>query len=411
MPTREATAGGREPALPATAAATETASPFHPKESPADRSHPWWKRHDPYYEPHRFERPNIVWRVHGRDVAMAIPNGEGVLERFVQEIPQPEPLPDGPGLWRPRMLAAVAALSQYHTLSTRQLAAFGGWPNNQIGRILTPLYRAGLLEWSEMVSREIRHGRSDRVWRLRGAGPLKAWVERLDDYDWLRTTLGRDITIGGPAMAHVVHNQLFAEVALRAYETVPNTAVVYGERLADAHAMLPVAHPAYPPEPTTWRADGCLIRSDGLRLIFEVVHTVNSDQWSRKLAKWVDTLGAGSRSDSGAVLILLNAVLPEEHHRAERKIRKAVRDTLDAADPNVAARARTQIVCASWREWFPAPYQIGPAFCDLSASYWSGSKWRRVSLSDPEASRFDAPGFGDGLRLADLSYARPPWAP
>ncbi len=182
-------------------------------------------------------------------------------------------------------------------------------------------------------------------------------------------------------------------------------------RLADAHAMLPAAHPAYPPEPTTWRADGCLIRSDGLRLIFEVVHTVNSDQWSRKLAKWVDTLGAGSRSDSGAVLILLNAVLPEEHHRAERKIRKAVRDTLDAADPNVAARARTQIVCASWREWFPAPYQIGPAFCDLSASYWSGSKWRRVSLSDPEASRFDAPGFGDGLRLADLSYARPPWAP
>ena len=308
------------------------------------------------------------------------------------------------------MLAAMGALAQWHTMSTRQLAAAGGWKANQGCRVLTPLWDAGILERTRTLSKSMKSGSSDYTWRIRSSGQLRQWLDRLDDKNFLQTTFGKDITVAGPASAHVVHNLLMTEMALRAYERVPNIEVIYGERFGDAHMVLPSSHPKWPPEPTPWRADAVAVRSDGMRLMFELIHSVSSAQWRKKLPRWVEMLGSADRTESGAILVLFNAVLSEQHNAAGDRIRAGLKEAFDEMDPKVAQRARTQIVVASWREWFPMRYEISDRFLRLEAAYWSGKTWRRVALSQPDPTSID-PKFQTSVRYARFGTQRPPWVP
>ena len=97
-------------------------------------------------------------------------------------------------------LGAVAALSQFHTLTTAQIAAFMGVSFEEAHNALTRLYGCGVLLRANggVVDHDETISKLGHVWRIasgRGSGPfVERWLNNLTDFEYTMVTSGRDIS-------------------------------------------------------------------------------------------------------------------------------------------------------------------------------------------------------------------------
>lgn len=380
-------AGGQEP----------TRVQVVPFESPAAH-HPWWTRDDPYYEPELFDA-EIRWEYRSRFATELRTTAAGQLRKVKARQPDFKPLPARVHTSR-RPLAAIAALGQFHHLTTVQAACLGGWDSTQVGRVLTPLWSGGLLDRAKLVPRDIVGPRAPLVWQLRSGTELRRFQRALDNQRWAAVTLGLDLATSG-GRAYVRHNLLAAELMIRSLEVVPTIAGAWGEPLCDPHRLLPPDHPARPDRLAGWRADLCLLREDGFRIVIEVTYGTSEQSIRPKLRRWARLLSRTALSDTGFAVVFLNAAPPGRHEHLAGTLRKLHSEVVSAdglavdgvpASESVVRRVRSQLFVASWREWFPSLGAISDRGQQLLAAYTpDGETWKYVALAEPDPTHEGLP--------------------
>jgi hypothetical protein len=377
--------------------------------------HPWHSRLDPHYDP-QVADTWCQWMYKSTFESTWVTGPAGPVSQRIA-VPNFEPLPPG---WLDRNGRAVAALGflgQHHHALTSQLAAHGGWDRSQAGRILTPLWKAGLIEYTQLNPKSGPRLAHERLWRLRTDGnELAATIRDLADRTWAYMTCGFDITKPGAGRSHHNHNLHATELALRCYEAHPTIATVWGEPCGDPWLLAPEWLPSRPAGPARWRADAVLVRTDGLRIAIELTRDVSGGSLAGKAQRWANLLAGGTPQDTGLLVMFVNIATAETHKATGTAIRNVIEQ---ATDPNqvggatASKNARAGILAASWREWFPHPWHISDAFFRLDAAYCrvGASQWGYVAAADATQLVFNPtrPGFDDTHIAANYSAATPRW--
>lgn len=397
--------------------------------SPAPTS-PWWERHDPFAEPEIFaESPR--WRYRRQYSDLHAPSPFGRVRRIrVAE-------PDFTGLSprranSARTRAVVASLIQYHHLTTNQLAALGGWDPKRSDVVLAPLWAAGMLERCRMDPQNIIGGRGDTIWQLLLRSPdrtfiselpVRRWLGELSHPEWALLTLGADPFATGAGRRHLRHNLLASELMLRAHEVVDSIAATWGEALSSPHLLLPPGHPATPGHPPGWRADIGMLRQDGFRILVEVTLAGRAERAvGEKMLRWARLLSSHTHNTSGMVVVFCNAD-PARHDKTASTLRNCHRQYLTAerlgepgrpALPDAVRRARSHILVASWKEWFPFAWGISDRFRRLSAAFsLDGETFRYTDLADRVQTPFepaDPTVWMDAILNFGLATHHPSWS-
>lgn len=390
-----------------------------PFRSPAPQM-PWWERDDPYYEPELFDdQPR--WEYRSTTVDTFRPNAAGQVRKVKAREPDFKALPARAHTAR-RPLQAVAALGQFHHMTTSQAAAVGGWNPTQVGRVLTPLWSAGLLERAKFVPQEVVGPRAPLVWQLRASTELRQFQRDLDHQRWAAVTLGLNLATSG-ARNYVRHNLLATEIMLRSLETIPTICGAWGEPLCDPYRLLPPGHPARPDSLASWRADLCLLREDGFRILIEVTAGTSEQAIRPKIRRWAKFLTRTTLNDAGFAVVFLNAAPPGRHEHLAATLRRIHESVVSfdglaergaPVNPDQLRRIRSQLLVGSWREWFPAIGSISERFAHLRCGYTAdGSTWRTVDVADPSAMPFqprDPLAWIDAVVNAGIAAHTPTWA-
>lgn len=389
-----------------------------PFRSPAQHS-PWWERDDPYYEPELFD-DQVRWDYRSTFKTALKPNAAGQVRRIKAREPDFKPLPARAHSSR-RPLQAVGALGQFHHMTTAQIACLGGWEQTQVGRVLTPLWSAGLLERAKFTPHEVVGPRAPFVWQLRSGTELRHFQRDLDNQRWASVTLGLNLASSG-GRSYLRHNLFGAELMLRSMETIPGICGAWGEPLCDPYRMLPPEHPARPDNLAGWRADLCLLREDGFRIIVEVTYGTSEQSIRPKMRRWAKLLAKTSLNQTGFAVVFLNAAPPGRHEHLAGTLRKIHSSVVSPeglgvdgvpAHPELVRNVRSQLLLASWREWFPALGAISNRFQELRSVYTpDGETWKHVAVADAEALPFtpsDPLEWIDAVVNAGMAAHTPAW--
>lgn len=191
--------------------------------------------------------------------------------------------------------------------------------------------------------------------------PTLTWPE------WVSVTGGYPWSHGGQ---YDRHNLLATELALRAAEYLPVGAVL-GEKFATVDLLAGSGLGKTVKKPDQRRADGVIVRADGLRIAYELTATASAS-FESKVRRWAQILANRPLETSGLVIVFVAASHPERlssgnDPRAEiyRRIAKVLKDFPGTGTDSPAAR----IGVASWNEWFPARHELGEAFFSLEADF------------------------------------------
>jgi hypothetical protein len=374
----------------------------------------WWERHDLWWSDELFGTGNPTWRVPGKRVWTDTISVTGQPARRRVHIPEFE---GKPSTRSAHTRDIIAALLQWHHATARQLAALcGHHPTNFSGRHLKPLYQSGVIERGRFsTTPEARNVKHDYCYRLRLEEPLWRWLDSFDDDTWNNITYG--VTPTEPRN-HVRHNLMAFEIGLRIMEAVPNVTAVYGERVTSMRKLLGVDNKQH--------GDMGVVRSDGLRIVVELIHEQFREGFSKKIASWGRALTAnGTVNDHGTVVVFV--VAPKSFGDVIGEARKRFREALTpdgltdpvsgiAADPNRVANARLHIFFATWPDWFPGPHAISTEFTRLTG--WrlnARDEWTPVDLADPTSvngypfTPKDPLAWSMPAQLTHQLYAQPFW--
>lgn len=427
----------RSTQIRAWAASSDPEERFHeallPYASPCPRA-PWWARRDPYYE-HELFAESPRWTYRRRYSQVLLPNASGRLRKIKTAEPHFLELSERRAASE-RTKRVIAALIQYHHLTTRQLAALGGWDPHQSPAALAPLWAAGLLQRCVLDPQHVIGQRGDTVWQLLLRAPgqtgrlstphnplLKDWLGGLSHQDWALVTLGVDPFATGAGRRHLRHNLLAAELAVRTNEIVPTVAATWGEPLCSPHLLLPASHPATPAKAPGYKADLGLLREDGFRLVVEITLAGRAERAvGEKMLHWARLLSRYNHNTSGMVVVFLNAD-PDRHERTALTLRKVHAEYLTAerlgepgrpALPDAVRSARSHIMLASWREWFPHGWGVSERFRRLSAAFsLDGRTFRYTDLASAAQTPFNPPDplpWMDALVNFAIAAHHPAWA-
>lgn len=376
-------------------------------------------RTDPFYE--------IPWTIGGRAAWLCEDDRSTWLRRRGVDLSQQEAMNRilGSGRRRnpygfPVHLAALGVLHSWHTCTSEQLAAFVG-DERLAGTNAGPLtmgvaaglHDIGLLPGVDSDSVPglapiSVHQLNDDV-RRRGACLDKlAWMQ------WLAVTGGQGLGVGPRTDRH---NILAAELGLRVAELTAVSAVL-GERFS-RHHQLASERARLSARSGARAADLTAVRSDGLRIVFEV--TSNTSRGFRsKVRASVRLVGDSPLDEWGPAVIFVLAVPPrgERWQKRRRRLRKVVERELHMAVRDVPGtsfdRTAARIAVVDWTEWFPAPRIGSSAFRRLMAHRWVPERqtWERVAFADPNAFPFDPTDPISGLQIVDNAklLGQSPWA-
>ncbi|MCC3292986.1 hypothetical protein [Arthrobacter sp. zg-Y1110] len=348
---------------------------------------------------------------------------------------------------RAERLAAWGVLDSWRTVSAEQLAVLTGstfFLDPNYSQIVAS-FAAELLDVGSFALRNgTLPGRGQTaLYRPRTGDAFEKELKKTLTYpEWVSVTGGYAWSSGGQFDRH---NLLATELAIRAAEYLPGVGTVMGEkfssiellaglsaqerkinkdRLEKAKAKGPEAYEAElerqrPGRLDNRRGDGTIVRSDGLRIVYEVTAT-SSASFESKVRRWAQTIDKRPLETSGLAVVFIAAPHPDRDRHASadpiHNIYKVIAKVLKEFPGTGADSPAARIGVAHWQDWFPARGQISDGFLDLQADFALGpasARWvpRRMMSTDdyafkPFTDTFDPTALIDNARLL---AATPHW--
>lgn len=316
-------------------------------------------------------------------------------------------------------LAAWGVLDSWRTVSSEQLAAFTGSsylldPNHST---LAASFALDLIDIGTYPNKSRPNPGMNRnvVYRTSSSDSFIKIIEpTLTGPESLSVTAGQPWSTGGQ---YDRHNVLSTELALRAAEYLPIGAVM-GEKLSSVDLLAGAGIGKKLPKADNRRADGTIIREDGLRIVFELTATASAS-FESKVRRWAELIAARPLETSGLTVVFIAAPHPDRskhtstdpRHAIYKKMAQVLRDFPGRGQDSPAAR----IGVAHWEEWFPDRHLMSEAFFNLEADFaindaTGPGRWaRRGMLTDYAFTpwhTFDATAV---LENSKLLAATPHW--
>ena len=267
----------------------------------------WWQRTDPFWEDTLFDaclgwacNPGIgrVWR-------------SSAPFPVEDDTPADDPKPNKADISKvdsetlELMRRAVGMLSLAGIMSVEQVAAMlGVEPQQAASRLFEPLSWAGITEGAWFHPSGAPYPRV-LLWRVRREQSYDRFVrEALRDGTAPRWWCGTDPWAAVVSRSHVRHQVLAVEFVLRALEHPDNRSWV---GWLPEGCCLPehFVAPDNPAHQTSFnvRADGCLIRADGLRVFLEVQTSTSVEEIEEKILRWSELFTAGGAPGSVVLFV------------------------------------------------------------------------------------------------------------
>lgn len=290
--------------------------------------------------------------------------------------------------WTDR-LAGWASVDGWRTVSGEQLAAITGCHHylDPACASVAGSFGLGVMDIGTFAN-GLSRGIADRkaVYRpsntdgfTKHVAPLLTWPE------WLHVTGGAPWSAGGQ---YDRHNLLATELGLRAAEYLP-IGTVMGEKFASVDLLAGTGLGRTVKKPDNRRADGVIVRQDGLRIAYELTATT-SESFASKVRRWAELIRDRPLETSGLTVVFIAAPHPDRTHKG-RNPRGGIYKTLarvlrefPGTDPDSPA-ARIGVI--SWEDWFPARHEFSDGFLGLEADFainpkTDASRWQRRSMME-----------------------------
>ncbi|TSE15679.1 hypothetical protein B1A87_006960 [Arthrobacter sp. KBS0703] len=320
---------------------------------------------------------------------------------------------------RAERLAAWGVLDSWRTASAEQLAAFTG-----CRYFLDPNYSSMAASFSlDLIDIGVYANRlrpnpgmdSSVVFRTANSEAFtKAIEQTLTGPEWLSVTAGMSWSTGGQ---YDRHNVLSTELGLRAAEYLEVGAVM-GEKLSSIDLLAGSGLGKKLARADSRRADGTIVRHDGMRIAFELTATA-SPAFENKVRRWAQVISERPLETSGLTVVFIAAPHPDRsrntstdpRHEIYRILAKVLREFPGRGQDSPAAR----IGIAHWEEWFPDRHLMSEGFFNLEADFAINDavgpdRWvRRGMLTDHAFApwhTFDATAV---LENSKLLAATPHW--
>lgn len=234
--------------------------------------------------------------------------------------------------------------------------------------------------------------------------PALTWPE------WVSVTGGYPWSGGGQ---YDRHNLLATELGLRAAEYLTVGAVL-GEKFSTVDLLAGTGLGKTVKNPDNRRADGTIVRTDGMRIAFELTATASKSLES-KVRRWAQVITERPLETSGLTIVFVAAPHPDRprastadpRHEIYRRVAAVLREFPGRGKDSPAAR----IGIAAWEEWFPARHELSDDFFELNADFAVGDapgagRWESRSLLNMDFQpweTFDATAVVDVSKLLGAS--------
>lgn len=320
---------------------------------------------------------------------------------------------------RTERLAAWGVLDSWRTASAEQVAAFTG-----CRYFLDPNYSSMAASFTldlidiGVYANKLRPNPgmdSSVVFRTANSEAFTKTIEpTLTGPEWLSVTAGQSWSTGGQ---YDRHNVLSTELGLRVAEYLEVGAVM-GEKLSSIDLLAGSGLGKKLARADGRRADGTIVRHDGMRIAFELTATA-SPAFENKVRRWAQVIAERPLETSGLTVVFIAAPHPDRsrststdpRHEIYRILSKVLREFPGRGQDSPAAR----IGIAHWEEWFPDRHLMSEAFFNLEADFaindaTGPDRWaRRGMLTDYDFTpwqTFDATAV---LENSKLLAATPHW--
>ncbi|WP_377085725.1 hypothetical protein [Pseudarthrobacter oxydans] len=320
---------------------------------------------------------------------------------------------------RRERLAAWGAIDSWRTVSAEQLAAITGSRLflNSASSNLAASISLYLLDVGTYSAPGVSEAALDRNCLYRPCNSEtfdKLIAPELTWPEWISVTGGYPWSGGGQ---YDRHNVLSTELALRAAEYLPIGAVL-GEKFSTVDLLAGTGLGKKMKNPDNRRADGPIVRTDGLRIAYELTATA-SRSLENKVRRWAQLISERPLETSGLTVVFIAAPHPDRpkdrsgdpRHEIYRRVAAVLKEFPGTGADSPAAR----IGIAAWDEWFPGRHELSEDFFTLSADFALNNvhgpgKWvKRELLGDYRFTpwqTFDATAVVDH---APLLAATPHW--
>lgn len=295
-------------------------------------------------------------------------------------------------VWWRNVLAILACVLQYRTISVEQLAWCTDTPSLASPRgagVIWDLFTLHLIDIGVPNSGVDGSPIPDRTRLLRPSNS-KALAGLIaphcTDAELLALT-------GGQPLRHTTpldrHNVLTTELLLRAAEWVP-VAAVAGELHARVGQLLYTSRGVAAPDLSVAQmtADGVLVRADGARIAVEMTATAGPN-FTAKVARWARVLGECRWNDAPCAVVFVTAPRLTAAASVPSNVAARTRRALLAAcrqfPGSLLDSTRERMGFVEWEQWFPRAGGGSPGFAGLTVQCVprdAGGGWRSVPLLD-----------------------------
>jgi hypothetical protein len=263
-------------------------------------------------------------------------------------------------------------LDSWRTVTAEQAAAFTGCDHliSPTSKTVAASFAIGLIDIGSFplslmqdpgLGRRNLYRPSDTDVFKKMIMPTLTWPESV------QVTAGYPWAAGGQ---YDRHNVLAAELALRAAEHLPISGIL-GEKLATVDLLAGSGIGKSVPKADDRRADGVIIRPDGMRIAFEITATA-SKSFKEKVRRWAKLLSERPLETSGLTVLFVTAAQPDRsqsgrdpRHAVFAAIAEVLREFPGTSRDSAAAR----IGVVSWDEWFPARHLLSKSFFELRCQF------------------------------------------
>jgi len=299
----------------------------------------------------------------------------GALVHRTKATPSPVSL-SAARLYNPLTIRSVAALNQFHQLSTFQLITLSGGDHKNMEYVLGQLYSAGLIQrstntkWTHADKDDrLNFGVGD-VWQLNSTSPrLAEWFDGLSDLEYLLMSGGQNMlkgSNGSSGSSSIRHNLTLAEIIIRAIEMCPGVIGGWGEPLTVVGSFTDTL-----PDIRKNIADGAIVGKDGSVILIETSGAANLDRdavgkrLSEKALAWA---AVAARTEIPLKVVFVNISTKARMQRFGHHIQQGLdRINEEIVKPQAQRKGRESIFIADALDWFPFTLGISRGFTELEA--------------------------------------------
>jgi hypothetical protein len=342
------------------------------------------------------DRSDLIARIELDPVTGEAKPGSVRAQRLAQQL-EVAPVKMWRGERRSDYLRVLGALWMWRVMTGEQLAALLDADVRLVRRWCNTLFVAGAIERGNTLTRSGRPYGPD-LYRISKLPELDAILADCTMAERLGVTGGKPSRSQGFADRH---DLLGTELMLRALEFWPEAH--QGTWLGECMLSLPAVCEVNQISMGS-NADLGFIRSDGLRIAFEVIGSYRSTSAKTKIARWVHHIAA---SDGDVMVVWVDSSTGPDH-----QLPSVVAKVMDGIPLGKSRRRVSEsIATLRWEHWFPAEHRVDPRFLSATVKMPLNDggpieRWREVSLWDRPMRKAPA-GWGDVLDVSHLLYGIP----